>query len=108
MNKKISESFEKTRIAGSIAADTLDEVSKFIRPGVTTDQIKLTSTQGYNNLPIITMESSMLKHSPRLFIIFYLQNLFFNGRKPNEDVGVRVFEEEEEKEEDTCALKISH
>ncbi|MFL2889590.1 MAG: type I methionyl aminopeptidase [Pelagibacteraceae bacterium] len=39
MNKNISESFEKTRIAGSIAAGTLDEVSKFIRPGVTTDQI---------------------------------------------------------------------
>ena len=35
----IKEAFEKTRIAGSIAAGALDEVTKFIKPGVTTDQI---------------------------------------------------------------------
>ena len=39
MNLNISESFEKTRIAGSIAAGALDEVSKIISPGITTDQI---------------------------------------------------------------------
>ena len=33
------ESFEKTRIAGSIAAQTLDEVSKIIKPGISTDEI---------------------------------------------------------------------
>ncbi|MGA1460995.1 MAG: M24 family metallopeptidase, partial [Ilumatobacteraceae bacterium] len=36
---EIKESFEKTRIAGSIAAGALDEVSKIIKPGITTDQI---------------------------------------------------------------------
>ncbi len=39
MNKLKNESFTRTRQAGSIAARTLDEVSKIIRPGITTDQI---------------------------------------------------------------------
>ena len=39
MTSEIIESFEKTRIAGGIAAGALDEVSKIIKPGITTDQI---------------------------------------------------------------------
>jgi methionyl aminopeptidase len=39
MNKDIKESFEKTRIAGSIAAGALDEVAKIIKPGVKTQEI---------------------------------------------------------------------
>ena len=39
MSVDIKESFEKTRIAGSIAASTLDEVAKIIKPGITTDEI---------------------------------------------------------------------
>ena len=39
MNTIIKESFEKTRIAGSIAAGALDEVSRIISPGITTQQI---------------------------------------------------------------------
>jgi len=39
MNTDIKESFEKTRIAGSIAAGALDEVSKSIQPGITTKEI---------------------------------------------------------------------
>ena len=39
MNLIIRESFEKTRISGSIAAGALDEVSKIIYPGITTNQI---------------------------------------------------------------------
>jgi|TARA_B110000211_G_scaffold234874_1_gene306994 methionyl aminopeptidase len=39
MNKNFKESFEKTRLAGSIAAGALDEVAKIIKPGVTTSQI---------------------------------------------------------------------
>ena len=39
MNKNIEEAFEKTRLAGSIAAQALDEVVSFIKPGVTTEQI---------------------------------------------------------------------
>ena len=30
-----NEAFEKTRIAGSIAANALDEVAKIIKPGIT-------------------------------------------------------------------------
>ncbi len=39
MNDKIKLAFEKTRIAGKIAAGALDEVSKLIEPGISTDQI---------------------------------------------------------------------
>ena len=39
MSKDIQESFNKTRVAGSIAAGALDEVAKTIKPGMTTGQI---------------------------------------------------------------------
>ncbi len=39
MVNEFKESFEKTKIAGSIASGALDEVSKIIKPGITTDQI---------------------------------------------------------------------
>ena len=39
INKNIEEAFEKTKIAGSIAAGALDQVNQIIKPGVTTDQI---------------------------------------------------------------------
>ena len=39
MTDIIKESFDKTRIAGGIAAGALDEVSKIIRPGITTNKI---------------------------------------------------------------------
>ena len=39
MNEFYRESFEKTRIAGSIAARTLNEVAKIIKPGISTDEI---------------------------------------------------------------------
>ena len=39
MSVNYKESFEKTKIAGSIASRALDEVSKIIKPGISTDQI---------------------------------------------------------------------
>ena len=39
MIKNFKESFEKTKIAGSIAAGALDEVQKIIRPGISTNEI---------------------------------------------------------------------
>ena len=39
MTKNTLESFEKTRLAGSIASSALDEVAKLIKPGITTNQI---------------------------------------------------------------------
>jgi len=39
MKLDFQESFEKTRIAGAIASDALDEVAKIIKPGITTDKI---------------------------------------------------------------------
>ena len=39
MNKQYEEAFNKTRLAGSIAAGALDEVAEMIKPGVTTNDI---------------------------------------------------------------------
>ena len=39
MTEDIKESFEKTRIAGSLAASALDEVNKIVRPGISTEEI---------------------------------------------------------------------
>ena len=39
MNEDIKKSFEKTRVAGSIAANALEDVSNIIRPGISTDEI---------------------------------------------------------------------
>ena len=39
MVKNIKEAFDKTRVSGSIAAAALDEVSKIIKPGITTETI---------------------------------------------------------------------
>jgi methionyl aminopeptidase len=39
MNVDYKEAFEKTKIAGSIAAGALDETNKIIKPGISTDQI---------------------------------------------------------------------
>ena len=39
MKYEIKESFEKSRIAGSIAAGALDEVAKIVKPGISTDEI---------------------------------------------------------------------
>jgi methionyl aminopeptidase len=39
MNKNYKESFDKIKIAGSLAAETLDVVTNFVKPGVTTASI---------------------------------------------------------------------
>ena len=39
MTYDIQESFEKSRIAGSIAAGALNEVKKIVKPGISTDEI---------------------------------------------------------------------
>jgi len=39
MSEEIQESFDKTRAAGSIAAGALDEISKIIKPGISTKKI---------------------------------------------------------------------
>ena len=39
MAENFKEAFEKTKIAGSIAAGALDEVAKIVKPGITTEHI---------------------------------------------------------------------
>ena len=50
MTKDLKESFEKSRIAGSIAAGALDEVAKIIKPGVSTDEIDKVCYEYINDL----------------------------------------------------------
>ena len=39
MNSNYKESFEQIKIAGSLAAETLDEVTPYVKPGITTEQL---------------------------------------------------------------------
>ena len=39
MRSNYKESFEQIKVAGTLAAETLDEVTSFVKPGVTTDQL---------------------------------------------------------------------
>ena len=39
MKNNYKESFEKIRLAGSLAAETLDEVTTYVKPGVTTEKL---------------------------------------------------------------------
>ena len=39
MSSDLKEAFEKTKIAGNIAARALDEVKKIVKPGISTDEI---------------------------------------------------------------------
>ena len=39
MNSDLKEAFERTRAAGIIAAGALNEASKIIKPGISTDEI---------------------------------------------------------------------
>ena len=39
MNNDYKESFEQIKIAGSLAAEALDEVTSYVKPGVTTNKL---------------------------------------------------------------------
>ena len=39
MSKNYKESFNQIKIAGDLAARTLDEVTAYIKPGITTDAL---------------------------------------------------------------------
>ena len=39
MNNNYKESFEQTKIAGSLAAEALDEVTSYVQPGITTNKL---------------------------------------------------------------------
>ena len=39
MKNNYKESFEKIKMAGSLAADTLDEITTYVNPGITTDKL---------------------------------------------------------------------
>ena len=49
INKNFEEAFEKTKIAGSIAAGALDEASKIVKPGISTNEIDKTCYEYIND-----------------------------------------------------------
>ena len=49
MSNNFKEAFEKTKIAGSIAAGALNEVSKIIKPGISTNEIDNTCYEYIND-----------------------------------------------------------
>ena len=42
MKNNYKESFEQMKIAGTLASETLDEVTSFVKPGITTDALDKT------------------------------------------------------------------
>ena len=39
MNNNYKENFEQMKISGSLAADTLDEITSYVNPGITTEKL---------------------------------------------------------------------
>ena len=39
MNNNYNESFELTKIAGKLAAETLDEITSYVEPGISTNKL---------------------------------------------------------------------
>ena len=39
MNKNYSEKFEKMKVAGKLASQTLDMITSYIKPGISTNKI---------------------------------------------------------------------
>ena len=39
MKNNYTESFDQMKIAGSLAADTLDEITSYVKPGVSTEKL---------------------------------------------------------------------
>ena len=78
MSKNYKESFEQTKIAGNLAADTLDEVASYVKPGVTTDKLDKTFEtespyggkvvkKGYTGKKELPLDKSKKKGSPRSY-----------------------------------------
>ena len=78
INKNFEEAFEKTKIAGSIAAGALDQVNQMIKPGVTTDQIDRICYEYINDIKLTLLHyfieafQSLVVHLPiMLFVTVY-------------------------------------
>ena len=81
MNNNFLESFEKTRLAGSIAASALDEVNSIIKPGITTGMIDklcyefIRDNKAYSAPLYYQGISKVLLHfsKPRMYAMEYLK-----------------------------------
>ena len=49
MNNSFKEAFEKTKIAGEIAAGALDQIGKIIKPGISTNELDKVSYEFIND-----------------------------------------------------------
>ena len=73
METSFKESFEKTRIAGSIASGALDEVAKITQPGVTTEKIDKLC---YFNICCLDQEIEIRTHQLKtnFYLLMYYEN----------------------------------
>ena len=80
MIKDYKEAFEKTRLAGNVAAKALDEVAKIAKPGTRTDEIdnlcyEFLNDNGAYSAPLFTeVFQNLAAHQLiMLFVMEYLQ-----------------------------------
>ena len=66
MSEDYKEAFEKTKVAGSIAASALNEVNKIIRPGISTDEIDKETLNKVNKYSCMSNYYSDLKNVLKL------------------------------------------
>ena len=64
MNKNYREIFDQMKIAGGLAAETLDEITKYIEPGISTNQLdKIFKKKKIENYELI--KGDVLKTIPK-------------------------------------------
>ena len=75
MCNNFKEAFEKTKIAGSIAAGALDELTKIIKPGISTDEIDNTCYEYINDhkaYPLLYFTEVFQNHVVHLQIMLFV------------------------------------
>ena len=73
MNTNFKESFEKTRVAGTIAAGALDEVAKLIKPGITRKfSLPIIEASGLESVSSSLVPISFMR-SPSIFMAAFFK-----------------------------------
>ena len=92
MSEDIKEAFEKTKIAGAIAAGALDQLSELIKPGITTDEIDKVCYEYISDFKAYSaplyIQASELKHSLQIAICPTSTSLFGSPALSKSDLGL--------------------
>ena len=75
MNNNYSEKFEKMRLAGKLAAKTLDMITDYVKPGITTNKIdQLCFEYIKDNFSYVFESSKLRMRKPERKIYLYVLN----------------------------------